>query len=66
MVAAAEAVVEDVADAPTAPPEVAKLTATLLQDVAAVVDAEVVAVGEAAVVVGALRSARLMLSSNEH
>jgi hypothetical protein len=50
--------VEDVADAPTALPEVATLTVTRLQDVVAVADAEVAAAEEVAAAVVASRSAR--------
>jgi hypothetical protein len=57
-VAAAAAVVEDVADAPTALPEVATLTVTRLQDVVAVADAEVAAAEEVAAAVAASRSDR--------
>jgi hypothetical protein len=55
---AAAAVVEDVADAPTALPEVATLTVTRLQDVVAVADAEVAAAGEVVAAVAVLRSDR--------
>ena len=65
--AVAAAVVEDVADAPTALPEVATLTATHLQDVVAEVDVEVVVVGVEAVVAVALRSVEDCFQvSNEH
>ena len=49
-----------------APPEVATLTVTHLQDVVAVADAVVVAAEEVAVAVAALRSARWLLPSNKH
>lgn len=62
-VAVVAVAVEDAADAPMALPEVATLTATHPQDVAAVVDAEAVAAEEAAVAAAALRSARRLLPS---